>query len=84
MRVQGGKGSFSILSERSKFLRDFKKKTSAFSASSFLIFLFSCAEDPGKERDGFPIEETNHKPQRYGRTQRGGNRYKNIPLSGLL
>jgi len=64
------------VSGNAKLSRDFQKKTSAFSASAFsassrLILLFPCAEDPGKERALFPKGEKDHKPQRSGRGQRG-------------
>jgi hypothetical protein len=44
------KGGLAGASENPKISRDFQKKTSAFSASSwFILFSCACAEDPGKE-----------------------------------
>jgi len=62
---------FPTVSGNPKISRDFQKKTSAFSASSSFILLFSGAEDPGKKRAWFPKGEKDHKPQKSGRTQRG-------------
>ena len=41
---------FPTVSGNPKLSKDFQKKTSAFSAFSCFILLFSCAEDPGKEK----------------------------------
>jgi hypothetical protein len=48
------RASFLMVSGIVKLPRDFQKKTSAFSAFSWFILLFSCAEGPGKERALFP------------------------------
>jgi hypothetical protein len=41
---------FSMIPRRTKLPRGFQKMISALSASSWVILLFSSAEDPGKER----------------------------------